>query len=179
MTSETRNADNGLISRSVVTRSGDGLSAAKAVDLDGDADVDVSANTVTLANGSVQTTTSTYVAATGTLQSTSTAVVSGNGLSTTIDSDLNGDGTIDRRSTDVTILNADGSGTRTVTTYKGPSTVEGKTTTTTSGDGLTILTVWEALGQGVTRSRTETVVVNADGSTTKTVSESECIRTAQ
>lgn len=169
-TSTSRNANNALTSKRTVVESGDGLTVTKSVDLDGDGDNDVTANTTTLANGSSQTVTSTFDAATGVLQSKTTSVVSGNGMSLTIESDLDGNTTIDRRSTDVTTLNTDGSKTRTVTNFGAANVVEGKTTTTTSGDGLTIATNWEGQGNGLTRNRVETAVTNADGSATKTVS---------
>lgn len=166
----SKNANDALIAKRTVVKSGDGLSVTKTVDLDGDADNDVTAATTTLSNGSVQTVTSTFDATTGLLQSKSTAVLAGNGMSLTIETDLNGDNTIDRRSTDVKAVNADGSKTQTVTNFVAAGVVEGKTTTTTSGDGLTITTQWEGNGSGVTRSRKETTLTAADGSSTKTVS---------
>ncbi|RVD64595.1 hypothetical protein EN751_40105, partial [Mesorhizobium sp. M4A.F.Ca.ET.029.04.2.1] len=52
--------------------------------------------------------------------------------------DADGDGVLDSDITDVTVLNADGSKTETVSTYNGAGTILiDKTVTTTSADGLT------------------------------------------
>ena len=169
VTTTTNTAANGaVIGKTVVTTSGNGLSATTQVDLDGN-NVNDGVTTSTVAAGGAKTTVGNTYDAAGVLQSTSSSVTSATGLSTTVDTDLDGNGTIDRRSTDVTTLNVDGSRTRVVTTYEATGVIEGKITKVTSADGLGITTTWEATGTGVTRTQTETVTVNADGSTTKTV----------
>ncbi len=59
----------------------------------------------------------------GTLLSKRTITTSGNGLSVATQTDADGDGVLDRDVTDVTVLNADGSKTETLSTYKGAGTI--------------------------------------------------------
>lgn len=167
VTTTTRSQDNSLVRQNVTTISGDGLSASTVIDLDGDGVTDKTIETVTTASGSVTTETKTFDGAT--LESRSVRTVSASGLSITVETDLDGDATIDRKTTDVTTLNVDGSRTRVETHYKAGNVLEGKTTTVTSGDGLTIESTFEALGSGTTRTRSEVTSVAADGTTTRVV----------
>lgn len=159
-----------LTARTVTTKSGNGLSATVSTDLDGNGTNDVVSVISTAANGSVNTVTSTYGAG-GVLTARSTKTVSGDGLSTTIATDLDGNGTTDRTQTDVVVLNADGSKTQTRSIFDGTSTLKGKTITTVSADGLSKTTTWDGTGAGsTTRSQTDVQTINADGSTTRTLS---------
>ncbi|KQT48569.1 hypothetical protein ASG47_09540 [Devosia sp. Leaf420] len=167
ITTSVFSANNTVVSRSVTTVSRDSLSATTYIDLDGDGANDKVIATTTATNGSVTTDTRTFDGVT--LQSSSLRTVSGNGLSITIETDLDGNGTTDRKTTDISTLNADGSRTRVETHYKTGNVIEGRTTTQTSGDGLTINITFEGLGAGATRTRSEVTTVNADGSTTRTV----------
>ncbi|MBD8066998.1 hypothetical protein IC608_16120 [Devosia sp. PTR5] len=167
ITATTRSGDDTLVRQSVTTISGDGLSATTTIDLDGDGVTDKTIETVTNADGSVTTENETFDGST--LESRSVRTVSANGLSITVETDLDGNATIDRKTTDVTTLNLDGSRSRVETHYKAGNVVEGKTTTVTSGDGLTIESTFEALGSGTTRTRNEVTSVATDGTTTRVV----------
>ncbi|MHA6299952.1 hypothetical protein [Devosia sp. CAU 1758] len=167
VTVATRSQDNSLVLQNVTTISGDGLSATTVIDLDGDGVTDKTIETVTSASGSVTTESETFDGTT--LESRSVRTVTANGLSVTVETDLDGDTVLDRKTTDLTTLATDGSRTRVETHYKAGNVVEGKTTTVTSGDGLTIESTFEALGSGTTRKRTEVTSVAADGTTTRVV----------
>lgn len=163
-------ANSTLIGRTVVTKSGDGLSASVVTDLNGDGVNDVTAVSSTSASGSVSTVASTYGAG-GALASRSTVTAAANGLSTTTATDLDGNGTTDRTSSDVVVLNADGSRTRTISDFNANGSLKDKTTVLTSADGLSVTTQWDGTGAGSnTRSQTDASAVNADGSKTRTVS---------
>lgn len=167
VTGSVFSADDTLIGRTVTTLSANGLVATTHVALNGDGIDDRIVSTVTNADGSVTTETETFSGSN--LESGSVRVTSASGLSITVETDLDGNGTTDRKTADVTTLNTDGSRTRTETHYDAAGLVEGKTITQTSGDGLTVTSTFEGLGAGVTRTRNEATIVNADGSTTRTV----------
>lgn len=172
-TTQTRSsysANNTLVSRTSTTKSGDGLSASVATDLNGDGVNDVTVVSSTSANGSVSSVASTYGAG-GALASRSTVTVAANGLSTTTATDLDGNGTTDRTSSNVIVLNADGSKTRTISDFNANGSLKGKTIVLTSADGLSVTTQWDGTGGGTnTRSQTDVSAVNADGSKIRTIS---------
>jgi Ca2+-binding RTX toxin-like protein len=94
---------------------------------------------------------------------------SANGLSKTTTVDQNGDGVVDLTSTDVTVLNADGSGTETVSTSNAAGLIN-QALNTVSGTGLSKTTKADEDGDGTFDTvTTDETVLGADGSTTKTV----------
>ncbi|WP_162236029.1 hypothetical protein [Devosia sp. Leaf64] len=168
-TTTTSTAGNGaVVGKVVVTTTGNGLTQTTAADLDGNGINDSVTTSTVAAAGGKTISTNTYGLA-GALKSSSTSVTSANGLSTTVSTDLDGNGTVDRSSSDVTTLHSDGSRTKLQTTYKAAGAIEGKVTLVTSADGLSKTATWEATGNGVTRTQSDVTLVNADGSTTKTV----------
>ncbi|WP_436092708.1 PA14 domain-containing protein, partial [Devosia sp. LjRoot16] len=159
-----------LQARTITTRSGNGLSMSVATDLDGNGVNDRVEQTTTNADGSVATVVSSY-GSTGTLTSRSTQVVSGNGLSKTISTDLDGNGTTDQSQSLIVTLNADGSRTETLSNFKTGGALRDKTVVTTSADGLSVTTQWDATGSAsFNRSKTDVSTINADGSVTRIVS---------
>lgn len=175
-TSSIHNASGVLISRTVATTAGSGLSATVAADLDGNGINDSVVSSVTNADGSVTTTSSEYTGS-GELASRTTKTVSGNGLSTSISSDVGGNGTIENTQSDVVVFNADGSSTRT-TSYSGnikfPSQkgLNETSVATRSADGLSISTQWTSDGDPL-GSRTDVTSVASDGTQTRVVSTFE------
>ncbi|WP_454818868.1 hypothetical protein [Labrys neptuniae] len=171
-TSETvsTKAGNGtLITQKTTTISADKRTTSINTDVDGDGYVD-QARTITVnADGSVTTADKTYLG-TGFLASKSTKVVSADGLSSTQQIDLVADGTIDFTITDVTVINADGSKTETYSDYLGTTFLRGKTITTTSVNGLSIIAQMDGNGDGtIDRTMTSVKAFNVDGSVTTTV----------
>ena len=120
-------------------------------------------------DGSTADTLSNY-AANGTLINQSVTTTSANGLTKTVQADLNGDGVIDHTQMVATVYNSDGSTTVTATEQSG-TTVTGSTVTTTAADGLSsTASVYNGSGTLLNR-RTSAKVINANGSTTETVAD--------
>ncbi|WP_162247932.1 cadherin domain-containing protein [Devosia sp. Root413D1] len=169
-TVSTYSASSALVGRTIATTSGNGLSATVASDLDGNGVNDLVVSSSTNANGSVTTVSSTY-GATGALASRSTQTVSSDGLSKSVSTDLDGNGTADLSQTIATVLNADGSKTQTISNFLASGALKDKTVITTSADGLSTTTQWDKTGGGsFTGSQTDVITINADGSATRVVS---------
>ncbi|WP_246703589.1 beta strand repeat-containing protein [Rhizobium sp. P28RR-XV] len=159
-------ADGALHRKTIVTVSADKLTTTTADDLNGDGTVDVTTvdQTVINADGS-RTETVTDKSNTGVLLDKVTTTTSGNGLTITVQSDINGDGAIDAKSTKATVLNNDGSKTTTTSDYVGTSFTD-QTKVTVSANGLATKSDYDYDGNGtVDRSETVTKTLNADGST--------------
>ncbi|RWQ30227.1 MAG: hypothetical protein EOS21_32455, partial [Mesorhizobium sp.] len=163
-----KNGSNAQIARTQTITSGDGHNVTTTNDLDGNGTTDEIVTSVLNANGSITETASTYGAG-GVLTSKATHTVSANGLSDTLATDLDGNGTVDQSTTDVIVLNADGSKTETITDLDGVGAVKDKTTIVTSANGLTKTVTWAAVGTTTSRSMIDTTVLNANGSTTQTL----------
>lgn len=162
-----KNASNAQIALYQTVTSGDGNTVTTTRDVDGNGTTDEASSTVLNANGSTTAVNRTYTS--GILTSSATRTLSANSLSSTLATDLDGNGTIDQSTTDVVVLNADGSKTETITDLDAASAVKDKTTVVTSANGLVKTTTWAAVGATTSRSKFDTIVLNADGSTTETV----------
>src|SRR6266576_2463351 len=91
-------------------------------------------------------------------------------LCTTIQFDQDGDGDFDRVET--IAVQANGSSVDTVFNYTPNGTLNNKTITTTSADGLSTTVTRDVTGDGVTdRTTKDIIVLNADGSRIETVAE--------
>ena len=114
----------------------------------------------------------TVTGASGTPIDTVATTTSANGLSQTVQKDVNGDGTFDVTTSDVTVLNADGSTTETKSETGTGGILVGKTVTTTSGNGLTKTFESDENGDGTFDLVTiDGTVINADGSQTETITQ--------
>ena len=168
-------ADGVLHKRVVSTVSADGLTTITTNDANGDGTNDVTKvdQTVINADGS-RTETVTDKSNNGVLLDKVTTVTSGNGLSTTVEKDFNGDGVVDAKTVKTTVLNSDGSKTTTTSDYAGTSLTD-QTKVTASANGLVTKTDYNYDGNGaVDRTETSTKTLNADGST----SEVDAVTTA-
>ncbi|TIT99170.1 MAG: DUF4214 domain-containing protein, partial [Mesorhizobium sp.] len=161
------NANSTQIARYQTATSGDGNTVTTNRDVNGNGLIDETSSAVLNANGSTTQTNRTYTV--GVLTSSATRTVSANGLSSTIATDLDGNGTIDQSTTDAIVLNADGSKTETITDLDGGGAVKDKTTVVTSANGLTKTITWAAAGTTTSRSKVDTTALNADGSITETL----------
>ncbi len=154
--------------------SDDGLTKTIQFDSDGDGDFDQVQNTSTALNtdGS-RVTTMRHAYGNGVLLDETIVTVSANGLLTTTQIDLNGDGATDETSTEITTINADGSTSISSTVrYADLSLKESAVTTTTEtlfgSDSSTLI---DSNGDGLV-DRTIAVTVFADGSQSETLTYS-------
>lgn len=104
---------------------------------------------------------------------TTQTVTSAGGLGATVSYDLNGDGVIDRSTTDMTTINADGSRTEVVTDYTG-TTAGTVRDVTTVHSGIIVTsagletTITRQSNGSVPTYQSETILPGTDGSTTDT-----------
>jgi hypothetical protein len=107
----------------------------------------------------------------GTLASEITSTINASGTSKTTTFDDNGDGVVDRKQTDATVTNGDGSKTETIANYNGNGTVlTGEQVTTTSADGKTTTISRDATGSGH-YDEAETDVIGGTGTQTVTAKD--------
>lgn len=105
----------------------------------------------------------------GTIAHKTTSTTSADGTSRTIDFDNDGDGILDRKQTEVRVVNGDGSVTKTLEDYDGSGTIlTRRQVTDTSADGKTITVSRDIDGSGV-NDQVETRVTGLDGSLTLTI----------
>ncbi|ATU94258.1 hypothetical protein B5P45_00035 [Phyllobacterium zundukense] len=169
-TTTTRSGDGALLGKTVTLTSTDRKTTTVTTDSDGDGNVDQTAIQVLNADGS-KTATITRTNSVGALLAKSVTTTSANGLDVTTTDDVDGDGSIDKKTVDLTVLNANGSRTRTVTTTSGNGALISETVTKVSANGLVKTVDVNVDGSGpVDAKTTETSIFNADGSITKTVS---------
>ncbi|MIL09020.1 hypothetical protein BZU93_24435, partial [Salmonella enterica subsp. enterica] len=163
-------AGNGAVtSRETTTTSANGRN--KTIETDVDADGVAETRTVsaitTGATGPTTNVISVYNTD-GSLRGQTTSVTSADGKIITTNSDLDGNGTIDRAVTDRTVLPATNGGrTRTITTRSQDGTTVSEERTVESADGKTINDYIDADGDGFYEGR-RTVAVDSAGVTTTT-----------
>ncbi|MGJ7531365.1 DUF4214 domain-containing protein [Variovorax sp. GB1P17] len=157
-----------LLSKTIVSTSGNGLAITTQKDANGDGVFDGrTTDVVTLnADGSRTETVSDFNGDGTKLIDRTITLTAANGLSKTVSKDVNGDGTIDSISSDVTKLSADGSKTETRSDYSANGTLLDQTITTTSADGKRIVKQSSDFGANGFQS-TDTITVGADGRRTE------------
>ncbi|MCB8822880.1 DUF4214 domain-containing protein [Microvirga rosea] len=162
------NANGSLRSRETTQTSSDRQTTTFSRDTNGDGSADESISSAVQANGSVVET-ATHLTAGGSLIDKVVATKSANGLSSTIQRDLNGDGIYDLTTAVATVLHADGSRITTATDTHADGSLRGKTVTTVSATGLSRTSQTDANGDGTfDLTTTEVTVLNANGSRTTT-----------
>ncbi|WP_159442824.1 beta strand repeat-containing protein, partial [Agrobacterium rosae] len=167
-----------LVSATTTQISRDGLESIVTADVNGDKKVDsTTAIEVSLGGdgGRVEKVTTyagTYMSPRNKIAETTTAV-SGNGYEKTVTTDQNGDGIIDRRSSDQTTFGNDGSSIRTVSDFNGSGVLlVSKERTTTSANGLRTVVDLDADGDGTVDLQTiRSVVIAPDGDRTETLTK--------
>ena len=158
------NADGSLRSKTITTWSADGRTRSVHVDADGDGLFEQTSSAVVNAGGGKTSIVSRYNE-NGSLRDRSTSTVSADGLSTSVSVDLDGNGTMDRQQTDITVMNVNGSRTETIANLNADGSLHDKTVVTTSADGLSKTTQYDATGSGAfTSTATDVTTLNADGS---------------
>ncbi len=166
-----KNADATLRDETITSWSADGRARTVQADTNGDGGFDSLETISALPNGSVIDALSTYNPTGTVLVEKAVTTTSSDGLSKTVATDEDGDGSFDRQRDMATVLNADGSSTTTVTTWNGDHSVRtGKIVETVSADGKS-KTIDTYLGTSNVRETSEQdiTVLNADGSQTHTV----------
>ncbi|MFS8123583.1 adhesin [Rhizobium sp. BR 250] len=155
-------ANGSLISRSTTATSADGSSSSVSTDIDGDGltDSEVSTTKSVFADGSAMTS-ERVLSRDGDLISQVTSTTSPDATSRATAEDLNGDGSVDRQTSEVVVFNDDASRTKTVTIRSDDSTLLGRTTVDISADRLTTIAVTDSNGDGVVdKHEAETTLVN-------------------
>jgi hypothetical protein len=165
-----KNANGSVRDKTIATTSGNGLSTSIQTDVNGDGVIDlISTQTVSINADGSQTETDTSKNANGTLRSQTITVTSADSRSVQISRDTNGDGHIDQ--TESITLAADGSKTDQIINLNPNGTASSGTITITSADGNTVTSGQDLNGDGIIdRSTVTSLVYNADGTTTSTVS---------
>jgi len=166
-------ANGALLDRSVTTSSANGLSVTTQSDIDGDGFTDRTHSDVIALNADgSRTETVTDRSRNGTLLSSVVSSVSANGLSVATQSDLNGDGLVDRSHSDITVLDSDGGRTETIDDLARNGALLNRTVSTVSATGLSVTTKRDINGDGLfDLIRTDVTQLNPDGGRTETVSD--------
>jgi uncharacterized repeat protein (TIGR03803 family) len=165
------NANGSLQSQTVTTASADQGVTTKQIDATGDGHFNEVQGIVVNANGSVTRTVSDY-SANGSLEDQTVTTTSADGLSVTTQLDITGSGTFNSTRTDVTVLNADGSKTETITDDSTGGTLVDQTVITASANELSKTTQEDTTGSGTFNlTKTDVTVLNANGSSTETVTD--------
>ena len=143
-----------LINRSIVSTSADGLTATRQIDGNGDGSIDLTTTQTTVKNGDgSSTTTIAEYNRNGSLRDRSVTTTSADGLVATTTIDLNGDGSIERTTTNAIVVNGDGSQAETITQVNNNGSLRSRSVTTTSADRKHIDIVLDANGDGATEVR--------------------------
>ncbi|SER81938.1 intein C-terminal splicing region, partial [Pseudovibrio axinellae] len=172
-TEEVTAQDGSLIASVSEVSSGNGRSSSQAVDLDGDGGVDQE-TTIIIGDDGATTTTSSFFDETETVISKSVTTTSGNGLMTTTQLDVDGDGTTDRSIHDITSLDAGGGRTQTLSYQDEQGELLASQTVQTSGNGFETTATLDLYGDGTTLSQTErNTALNDDGTTSETLTTTD------
>ncbi len=139
-----------LLSRSEITIAANNLSRTETSDIDGDGTLDYNQSATTTRNSAGDTTVvETSSARNATIFGRTTTTTSQNGLTKTVLADLNGDGTTDREMSDVTVIAADQSKTRTTQTRSASGALLSGTVEQRAADALVGTISTDANGDGV------------------------------
>lgn len=171
VTEDYRSGNSTLLSQVETTTSADGLSITVESDTNGDGTFETTLTDVTVVNGDgSRVETATLEATSGALLSETVTTISADRKTTTSTADNNGDGHTDRQQTIVEQTN--GTMVNTVSSFNPNGSLVEKMVTTTSDDGLVKTTQYDEDGDTTyDLTTTDATVLNADGSTTRTVSK--------
>ncbi|WP_299893220.1 DUF4214 domain-containing protein [uncultured Ruegeria sp.] len=174
ITVDTKSSDGSLLTRTETSVSDDGLITETRADSDGDLSADIVTTSVTVLNDDGSTTVTTTVTdVTGPVDELRTQVVtttSDNGRDVLETTDQDGDGVVD--SSVHQVIGDDGVVTVTETAPNNDGSTQSQMVSVTSADGLVTSTRYDADGNGVfERDMTATATLNADGSTTRVITE--------
>ncbi|WP_080761354.1 DUF4214 domain-containing protein [Rhizobium rhizogenes] len=164
----TTDASAKLIDKTITLTSADKQTVTIDRDANGDGVVDQHQQSVTADSGVVTLTVTDYKA-TGVKADSSTTTTTANGLQTTTDWDLDGNGTLDRHRVEVDTNNADGSRTSVISDTDLPTAkLATKTTIQQSSDGMVRTTSKDVDGDG-TVDQVETLTADTTAATVSIV----------
>ncbi|WP_269586171.1 DUF4214 domain-containing protein [Roseibium sp. Sym1] len=169
-TTASLKAENGALqSETVETVTDDGLKTTRVQDFDGDGNTDeTSVREAAIADDGTITTTETVTARNGDTLMSSVETVSGDGRSSSLAVDADGNGFNDTVTS--TTLGDDGATTTTASAYSKTGDLISQTVATDSGNGLERTVAFDLDGNGTAeRSLSEVTEIAADGTTTRTV----------
>ncbi|WP_405127731.1 beta strand repeat-containing protein [Rhizobium leguminosarum] len=158
-----------LISQKITTVSADQKTTTITSKIDADTVVD-RLETITIDSAGTQKDEIKQYNAAGALESQAVVTTSDDGLSKTSSSDLDGNAIFELVTTDITVLNADGSRTKTISKKGVADALISRTTANVSASGLSKTTSWADASGNPVRSMSDVTVLNADGGTTQTLS---------
>jgi trimeric autotransporter adhesin len=164
-TREERGAGNVLLTRSIETASGNGLTQKRQIDANGDGVYEATLNKTSVLNiNGSRVITETSAAANGALREKTVTTTNASGLRTTIQTDGNGDGFFETTSTSVTSIANDGSRTTTLSEFNRDGTLRDRAATTLVGNTLQSTTRLDLDGNGTTdRTVINTFSIAANG----------------
>lgn len=169
-TIEARGRDGTLLSRTTIDISADRKTSTTLLDKDGDGNVDARLVETILADGSKVTTENLYTPSGVSFQASGTTV-NGSGLTTSSTVDYDGDGVSDVTSSDVTVINDNGSTKRTITKTSANGTTLGSASIVTTGNGLSVTSQEDLNGDGVIDLKTVQLnEIKTSGYSTRTTS---------
>lgn len=170
VTTTTTSTSGAMLARTDVKTSADRKTTTTKIDSNGDTKTDRTQVDVVNADGS-QVTTVSDTDINGVQHAKSETTLSANGLTRTDKQDVNGDGFYDVTTQAVTVIATTGVRTTTTSQASNNGTLLSKTITAVAANGLTIDAQLDADGDGVVEAKSsDAAVLNADGSTTRTVS---------
>ncbi|MGO6829808.1 hypothetical protein ACC786_20835 [Rhizobium ruizarguesonis] len=158
-----------LISQKITTVSADKKTTTISSKIDSDTVVD-RLETITIDDVGTQKDDVKQYKALDVLESQAVITTSDDGLSKTLSSDLDGNGIFEVVTTDVTVLNTDGSRTQTISKKGVSDALISRTTAKVNASGLTKTISWADASGNAVRSMSDVTVLNADGGTTETLS---------
>ncbi|MBB2688977.1 UNVERIFIED_ORG: Ca2+-binding RTX toxin-like protein [Rhizobium esperanzae] len=171
------NADGSEKDRTTTITSADGLSKTQNSDSTGRGIVDgTTADMISVAGDGTRTEDVSDYAGTSSASSSrideTVTVTSGDGRSKTITSDLDGDGHVDQRASNVIVVNANGTSTATQTRRGGDGSLLSETVTALSADSLVRATSTDADGDGTFEEKSQdSTVIAADSGRVETVTD--------
>jgi Ca2+-binding RTX toxin-like protein len=160
------NADGSLHDRTITTTSADGKTVNVQLTRESGSSTELRQQNV---DGSTTVTIADY-RSDGSLLDRSVTTTSASGLSITTQRDTTGGSAFDQKRTDVTVLNADGSRTETVSDYGASGALQDQVVTTTSANQLSKVVHYDLTGSSTfAETKSDVTVLSADGSSTETV----------
>lgn len=171
-------ADGSTLTSHVVETSADGRTITETMDLDGNGNADIVSTAAEADDGAV-TTSSDYFDDQGNLMSAESRVVSGDGLTSTLSIDLDGDSTVDRVESGITVLGSDGSISHTVEHLAADGSKLAGTQHYESDDGFVLRTDIDLDGDGVFEFQSEEATAFLqDGSIVQTMTTEDNVSVA-
>ena len=169
VSNELRNDLGVLRYRATTSTSDDKRLVTTTLDVNGDGQSD-SLSTRLISNDGWLTATESQLSATGAVQSRTLSVTNDDGLSSVVKWDQNGDGSYERQTSTISVLNADGSTTAMITSAGANGAIYSRSTVITSDDRLVATRADDIDGDGTTElTTTSTTLIANNGVQSETI----------